>query len=240
LRNDAYPKEVFLGVSYYHVAKYSKEKTLGEQKMANDLIFTINYNPGGKHYQRMMNSRDFFEVRLDAKVVGRIKESKNFLVPNGVHTVQCIYHTTELNDSFETVNVKRELGVFQFETMNESKYFTVNYYSKSKVEFWEDDVPMNQEMAANYAKACYIATCVYGSYDCPQVWTLRRYRDTVLERSWFGKKFIGIYYAISPTLVKWFGDTKWFKWIFKRCLDKKVARLQQKGIKDSPYDDMNI
>ena len=35
--------------------------------MANDLIFTINYNPGGKHYQRMMHSRDFFEVRLDAK-----------------------------------------------------------------------------------------------------------------------------------------------------------------------------
>ena len=24
---------------------------------------------------------------------------------------------------------------------------------------------------------CYIATCVYGSYDCPQVLTLRRFRD---------------------------------------------------------------
>lgn len=23
---------------------------------------------------------------------------------------------------------------------------------------------------------CYIATCVYGSYDCPQVWILRRFR----------------------------------------------------------------
>ena len=24
---------------------------------------------------------------------------------------------------------------------------------------------------------CYVATAVYGSYDCPQVWTLRRYRE---------------------------------------------------------------
>ena len=28
---------------------------------------------------------------------------------------------------------------------------------------------------------CYIATCVYGSYDCPQVQTLRRFRD---DTSW--------------------------------------------------------
>lgn len=26
-------------------------------------------------------------------------------------------------------------------------------------------------------KGCYVATCVYGSYDCPEVWTLRRFRD---------------------------------------------------------------
>ena len=24
---------------------------------------------------------------------------------------------------------------------------------------------------------CYVATCVYGSYDCPEVWVLRRFRD---------------------------------------------------------------
>ena len=24
---------------------------------------------------------------------------------------------------------------------------------------------------------CYVATAVYGSYDCPEVWVLRRYRD---------------------------------------------------------------
>ncbi len=33
-------------------------------------------------------------------------------------------------------------------------------------------------------KGCYIATCVYGSYDCPQVWTLRRFRDYTLDETW--------------------------------------------------------
>ena len=37
---------------------------------------------------------------------------------------------------------------------------------------------------------CYVATCVYGSYDCPEVWVLRRYRDYVLEESILGRAFI--------------------------------------------------
>lgn len=59
--------------------------------------------------------------------------------------------------------------------------------------------------------ACYVATCVYGSYDCPQVWVLRRFRDERLAESIWGRAFIRTYYAISPTIVKWFGSTKWFK-----------------------------
>jgi len=58
---------------------------------------------------------------------------------------------------------------------------------------------------------CYVATCVYGSYNCPEVWTLRRFRDDTLGATWYGRLFIHTYYAISPTLVKWFGNTNWFK-----------------------------
>ena len=36
---------------------------------------------------------------------------------------------------------------------------------------------------------CYVATCVYGSYDCPQVWTLRRFRDDTLGSTWYGRAF---------------------------------------------------
>ena len=84
---------------------------------------------------------------------------------------------------------------------------------------------------------CYVATCVYGSYDCPQVWTLRRYRDAVLKSTWYGRAFVRMYYAISPTLVKWFGKTNWFKKMWRGKLDKMVASLNSNGVEDTPYKD---
>lgn len=84
---------------------------------------------------------------------------------------------------------------------------------------------------------CYVATAVYGSYDCPQVWTLRRYRDYTLAETWYGRAFIHTYYAISPTLVKWFGHTEWFRNMWKPTLDGMVKRLNREGVADTPYKD---
>lgn len=84
---------------------------------------------------------------------------------------------------------------------------------------------------------CYVATCVYGSYDCPEVWTLRRFRDFELSGTWYGRLFVKTYYAISPTLVKWFGNTNWFKKMWKGTLDSMVARLQEQGFEDTKYED---
>jgi len=91
--------------------------------------------------------------------------------------------------------------------------------------------------SAEKRNGCYVATAVYGSYDCPQVWTLRRYRDYTLAETWFGRLFIALYYAISPTLVKWFGETQWFKNLWKPRLDKMVKRLNDEGVADTPYQD---
>ncbi len=84
---------------------------------------------------------------------------------------------------------------------------------------------------------CYVATAVYGSYDCPQVWTLRRYRDNSLAKVWYGRAFIHTYYAVSPTLVRWFGRTNWFKALWRGKLDRMVARLNAEGYEDTPYQD---
>ena len=71
------------------------------------------------------------------------------------------------------------------------------------------------EAAAAKKSGCYVATAVYGSYDCPQVWTLRRFRDNTLAESWYGRAFNRTYYAVSPTLVRWFGETKWFQRLWR-------------------------
>ena len=84
---------------------------------------------------------------------------------------------------------------------------------------------------------CYVATAIYGSYDCPQVWTLRRFRDNTLAGSWYGRAFIHAYYAISPTLVKWFGKADWFRNLWRPTLDRMVERLNREGVADTPYRD---
>lgn len=86
-------------------------------------------------------------------------------------------------------------------------------------------------------KGCYIATCVYGSYDCPSVWTLRRFRDEYLDESVFGRLFIRCYYATSPFLVKKFGNTKLFHCFWKKRLDKLVKYLNEIGFDNTRYED---
>jgi len=99
------------------------------------------------------------------------------------------------------------------------------------------DISFSVPEGASGGGCCYVATAVYGSYDCQEVWTLRRYRDNTLAETWYGRAFIKTYYAISPTLVKWFGHTQWFKNLWKGTLDRMVGRLQAKGVESTPYND---
>lgn len=109
--------------------------------------------------------------------------------------------------------------------------------SKAEIEYMDGttEVIDGTNIPVEEGGGCYVATAVYGSYDCPEVWTLRRYRDYELAETWHGRLFIKAYYAISPTIVKWFGDTAWFKKMWKGKLDRMVSNLQQKGFENTPY-----
>ena len=76
-----------------------------------------------------------------------------------------------------------------------------------------------------------------GNSNCPEVYRLRRYRDYYLKERKLGRLFIKMYYATSPSLVKHFGNKKWFRKIFKSYLDKKLIKLENSGYSDSPYND---
>ena len=84
---------------------------------------------------------------------------------------------------------------------------------------------------------CYIATCVYGSYDCPEVWTLRRFRDYKLAESFAGRLFVKTYYAVSPTVVKLFGGNKIFRSCWRHFLDNWIKSLKEAGYEDTAYND---
>ncbi len=113
---------------------------------------------------------------------------------------------------------------------------TIAYFEVHNIESKPKSNPQNIQKSKS-AGGCYIATAVYGSYDCPEVWVLRRYRDYVLKSTWYGKIFIKIYYTVSPILVKLFGKNEWFQSFFKKRLDKIADDLKKRGINDEPYVD---
>ena len=122
------------------------------------------------------------------------------------------------------------------------KWFNREYVAKTLNTLGEeirtvDPTFQTPELPAAPTSGCYVATAVYGSYDCPEVWTLRRFRDNTLAETWYGRAFIHTYYAISPTLVKWFGHTEWFKKMWKEPLDNMVKKLQSQGVESTPYND---
>lgn len=122
---------------------------------------------------------------------------------------------------------------YEFCTGPEEKYEKQDYIDVLK-KFGYIDANQKQNRKKD---GCYVATAVYGSYDCSEVWTLRCFRDDTLAKTWYGRAFIHIYYAISPTLVKLFGKTEWFKNMWKPKLDKLVKDLNEKGMKNTPYKD---
>ncbi len=84
---------------------------------------------------------------------------------------------------------------------------------------------------------CYLATAVYGSYDCGPVWVLRRWRDSALSSSASGRAFIRAYYVVSPRLVAVLGTRRVFAVPVKAILNRLVSRLQRIGYSDTPYTD---
>ncbi len=131
------------------------------------------------------------------------------------------------------------------EAINEAPNFTrikhsdqKDHINKSDQNFTQYNSNVNTYRSKMRKNGCYIATAVYGSYDCENVWVLRRFRDFKLNRTFFGRCFVKIYYTISPHLVKWFGNTIWFKRLCKKLLDAKVSKLKRKGYSDKPYQDL--
>lgn len=76
------------------------------------------------------------------------------------------------------------------------------------------------------ASGCYIATMVYGSYEAPEVWVLRRFRDNVLQNSRGGRWFINWYYSWSPGFVAKYGKYNFIHRVSRLALRPLVWLLK--------------
>ena len=162
---------------------------------------------------------------------------------NRVVAVKSIYEMLENSlKKYCTSNTSRLVAVQNAENSflsKNGKFFNTNYLTIETARLTNEikDKDTSYTPPTVQTGGCYVATAVYGSYDCPEVWTLRRFRDNTLAETWYGRAFIRTYYAISPTLVKWFGETAWFKNMWKPTLDRMVARLNGEGVENTPYND---
>jgi hypothetical protein len=102
-----------------------------------------------------------------------------------------------ISDDFSEVIFLNDLiNIYKYISSEGKKFF-----QSGKIKSEKNDDIRHIEVITNTNKGCldcYIATAVYGSYDAPEVITIRRFRDEVLMKSLAGRKFVTFYYKHSP------------------------------------------
>lgn len=78
---------------------------------------------------------------------------------------------------------------------------------------------------------CFIATAATGSYDHPDVVTLRIFRDDILAQSQVGRFFIAAYYRISPPVARWIAEDQFRKNAALRLVVKPLSRVADRLLK---------
>ncbi len=199
---------------------------------------------GTKHSDRALRNLKEMKDIPEANYILGIAYSEGFMVDQDLNIASKYFKTANnLAKSYRgTIGyTKYEFSVLSSISDDEirRKAKAGNYHSK----FYNAQYNAPQSKSANTptpssgSGGCYVATCVYGSYDCPEVWTLRRFRDNILEKHYLGRMFIKLYYAVSPKAVSLFGKYNWFHKIFKTPLDKLVKKLHENGVENTPYND---
>jgi serine/threonine protein kinase len=97
--------------------------------------------------------------------------------------------------------------------------------------------PRAQSQQSNSSGWCYVATYVYGTYDCPELWMLRRFRDETFKNNKLGRLFIKAYYYLSPRMIDKLGNNTVFKKIAAVLVNGIVSILIRKQTSQERYYD---
>ena len=194
-----------------------------------DIFLTLYSN--AYHYHFVYNDKSFIDIDiLSLHVMQKLISAG---LPLTQQNIMYIWHTHNA-DSYPQELVQQTDISNLFTKVFVDRLHSDNTDSISK---YKDFFKQYESAPQKKKNGCYVATAIYGSYDCPEVWTLRRFRDTTLARTWHGRAFIRVYYALSPTLVVLFGKKAWFRIIIQPLLNSMVFHLQKNGVLDTPYSD---
>lgn len=240
------------------------KKDISNYSLPNyEYLFESLFNKKGKIYQDLFsyglmsyfinnNNSDLNNVFLDAERVFSFYDSEKkkissfdnkeiyllnedlFFIDNGkIFNVCCL---SEIRSEVEKyLNKKDGNSVTYYFYLDDEKIVNISFQNEN---LQLEELLIDKKFNINTIKGgCYIASCVYGSYNAKEVWVLRRYRDSFLSTNLFGRFFIKIYYKVSPILLKFFSNKKWFVKINKKWLDSFTNYLIKKGYSSKPYKD---
>ncbi len=209
------------------------KKVISSVNEAYDTTMLSDYNAHGKKYPKeadfdlFLSRIDYAKQLLDA--IFSLCDDKELKILNLKTKLKIV----DFEYGIQSYVKKDEEWVVEYTLTKERKQEIVNEY--------QDLVKQIKKLDPSYeppkAGGCYIATAIYGSYDCPQVWILRRFRDRYLLKTSFGTLFVKMYYLISPTLVKKYGKSTWFNRFFSIPINYLVRMLRANGISGEPYRD---
>lgn len=206
----------------------------------DDEQIIVDLNSVPSYIDKIVFAVTIYQAKQRNQHFGMVKNAFIRLVNSNTGKEICIYNLTENYSGSTSMlfgEVYKHEGEWKFNAIGQGTNDNCVADIARRYGIIWPQVSSTTSSSGSSSGGCYVATAVYGSYDCPQVWILRRYRDDTLAKTWYGRAFIYTYYAISPTLVKWFGNTSWFKKMWKGKLDRMVTNLKNNGVDDTPYKD---
>lgn len=78
-------------------------------------------------------------------------------------------------------------------------------------------------------QGCFIATAAYGTPFASDINVLRNFRDSYLANREWGKKFISLYYTISPPIARVIEKSETLRKIVRKCLVPVVNIFKEKS-----------
>ncbi|MEW6026174.1 MAG: PQQ-binding-like beta-propeller repeat protein [Planctomycetota bacterium] len=80
------------------------------------------------------------------------------------------------------------------------------------------------------SQGCFIATAVYGNYNHPNVLVLRNFRDNCLLTNALGRRFVDLYYKISPPVAEYLKHSPMQAFIIRLALNPIVYYVKYPSI----------
>ena len=228
---------VEIGSVYYRRKNFNKAFEYFDKARDNLLTVENCYYVGIMLYHGWGRAKDIVAAEKELSKVLSVKDVSIEMKRTAYYYLGKIYATetgfVNKEKAKEYLKISRSLGC-EISDEEFQKLMNANVNNSISTKVSSSITASNNSSSSG----CYVATCVYGTYDCSQLWVLRRFRDDILSETSLGRLFIKIYYALSPKIVKSFGDFQWFHNIFKKPLDKLVNHLKKKGIEDTRYNDI--